>query len=75
MSRQRDQREARALTYLSKGMTATPDQIGRAAVQGEPREQRLPKRALEAIGLSIAVALTRRCLVVATRENKFRAAP
>jgi hypothetical protein len=72
MSRQRDQREAKALAYLKRKRRASAYEIGRAALLGEPRAGRIPRRAKESIGLSIGLSFVRRGIAQATRDNQFR---
>ena len=72
MSRQRDRREARALAYLQRHYRASALDIGAAAVAGEGRSGKISSHGKESIGLSIAIALARRGVVEATRENSFK---
>ena len=74
MSHHRD-REAKALAYLRRNGCASALEIGSAAIFGESRARRIPTRGRESIGLSIAVALSRRGAIQATRGNVFRIAP
>ena len=68
-------REAKALLYIRRHGSASVLEIGTAAVAGENRACLMPRRAKDAIGLSIAVALARRGVIQATRENLFTMAP
>jgi hypothetical protein len=74
MSHHRD-REAKALAYIRRNGCASALEMGSAAVAGESRARRIPMRGRESIGLSIAVALSRRGTIQATKGNMFRIAP
>jgi hypothetical protein len=79
-SKQRDQRELRALELLrlrydSTAPTCSAFDIGNAAVRGEAKARSIPMRARELIGLSCAVELVRRHLAVATKGNCFQLLP
>ena len=74
MSQHRDRREAKALAYIRRHGRASAIEIGTAAVAGESRARCIPMRGRESIGLSIAVALSRRGFIQPTRENTFRIA-
>jgi hypothetical protein len=67
-------REAKALAFLRRHNLASAIDIGNAAVAGEERADRIPMRGRESIGLSIAVALTRRGIVRPTKGNMFKIA-
>lgn len=70
--RQRDRREAQALAFLRNRPCASALEIGAAAVDGEPwAASRKTWPAKAGIGLSMAVAFTKRGIVRPTRENKF----
>lgn len=74
--RQRDRREAQAIAYLRRlNRCASVLEIGEAALRGE-KWAASPKtwKAKAAIGLDIAVALTRRGLLRPTAENEFEIA-
>jgi hypothetical protein len=75
MSKRRHDRQAKALAYLrscgARG-SATALEIGAAAVHGESWAHRGGRTPKERIGLSIAVALSRRGVVEPTRDNRFR---
>ena len=73
MSRQRQEREARALRLLRQRPKATAIEIGTAALRGDGCVCKIPRDGREAIGLSIAASLVRRGLTRPTRENAFAA--
>ena len=68
----RRSRESKALRLLHRLPSASALQIGMAAVTGEPRAFAMPRKAMAAIGLSIAVELVRRNVVEVTPENRFK---
>jgi hypothetical protein len=72
MSRQRDSREAKALAFLRLRHRASALEIGAAAVRGEAWA-RNPKvwKAVEQIGLALAVTFVRAATVRPTRSNMF----
>ncbi len=72
MSRNRDTREAKALAYLRRHGCASAMDMGSAALQGEPRTENISRHGRESIGLSIAMDLARRGIILATRRNHFR---
>ena len=72
MSRQRDRREAQALAFVRRNDCASALEIGAAAVRGESRGGAMSWKGKEAIGLAVAIALTRRGILRATRGNMFK---
>jgi len=72
--RSRDSRQAKAIAFVRRHGCGSAMEIGMAAVEGEPRAQKMRWRAREAIGLNIAVDLVRKGVLKATRGNQFRLA-
>jgi hypothetical protein len=72
---QRDRREAKAIAFLRQRHRASALEIGAAAVKGEAwADARRAWRNKEAIGISVAVALTRSGAVRPTKGNLFEIA-
>lgn len=76
MARQRHRRHARALAFLRTRNQASALEIGAAAVRGEPWAAS-PKvwKAVESIGLALAIELVNAGQAQATRSNQFRSTP
>lgn len=71
MSRKRQQRRQRALACIASRGTASALEIGRAATIGESWARRDMWRAVESIGMNIALALVRDGKLRPTRSNQF----
>jgi hypothetical protein len=72
MNSDRQERKERALAFMESFRKATALQIGAAATRGEQwAAKRASRRAVEAIGLNIAISLVRAGHLRPTHWNEF----